>query len=95
MNNLPVALTSFVGREAETSAIADSLASARLVTLTGPGGCGKTRLAINVAEALRERYPHGIWLVELGARTDADEVQQAVALILGVSDTPAYALIET
>ena len=95
MNNLPVALTSFVGREAETSAIADSLANARLVTLTGPGGCGKTRLAINVAEALRERYPHGIWLVELGARTDADEVQQAVAVVLGVGDTPAYALIET
>jgi predicted ATPase/DNA-binding SARP family transcriptional activator len=91
LNNLPVALTSFVGRESEAPEVRACLASARLVTLTGPGGCGKTRLAINVAEALQERYPDGIWLVELGARTDAEGVQQAASLALGVSEAPAAA----
>jgi predicted ATPase/DNA-binding SARP family transcriptional activator len=95
LSNLPVALTSFVGRESEAAEIRESLAGARLVTLTGPGGCGKTRLAINVAGALQERYPDGIWLVELGARTDTDGVQQAVALALGVSEAPADALAAT
>jgi predicted ATPase/DNA-binding SARP family transcriptional activator len=95
LNNLPVALTSFVGRESEAAAIRETLASGRLVTLTGPGGCGKTRLAVNAAEPLQQRYRDGIWLVELGARRDAEEVRQAVALALGVSEAPADALAGT
>jgi predicted ATPase/DNA-binding SARP family transcriptional activator len=94
-HNLPVALTSFVGREQEMAEIIGSFASARLLTLTGPGGCGKTRLAINVGEALQERYRDGIWLIELGAHTDPDGVLQAVALALGVKEAPAVALIDT
>jgi len=90
-SNLPVALTSFVGRESEAAEILESLAGTRLLTLTGPGGCGKTRLAINVAEAVRERYRDGIWLIELAPRTDLEGVRQAVALALGVRETSAEA----
>jgi len=63
--------------------------------LTGSGGSGKTRLAINAAERLQDQYPDGIWLIELSARTEADEVQQAVALALGVSEASADALSAT
>ena len=66
-HNLPSAITSFVGRERELAEIRGLLDAGRLVTLTGPGGVGKTRLAIEVAAGLVERYPDGIWLVELGA----------------------------
>src|SRR5262249_36924384 len=68
--NLPCALTSFVGRQHELDQIAAWLsnpAGPRLVTLTGPGGCGKTRLALEIAPQIAEIFPDGIWLVELGA----------------------------
>src|SRR5262249_3783854 len=64
---IPRALASLVGREREARAIEASLASARLVTLTGPGGVGKSRLAIKVAEDLVEKYPDGVWFVDLGS----------------------------
>src|SRR5918997_6726044 len=64
--NLPLQLTSFVGREREIAEVKDLLADQRLLTLTGPGGCGKTRLALQVAGDLVERFEDGVWLVELG-----------------------------
>ncbi len=63
-NNLPLALTSFIGREQERAELTRLLGQTRLVTLTGAGGVGKTRLALAVAEAVQADYPDGVWLVE-------------------------------
>ncbi|MEV0756123.1 BTAD domain-containing putative transcriptional regulator [Streptosporangium sp. NPDC050280] len=81
--NLRTALTSFVGRTAEVRRVGASLAEGRLVTLVGPGGAGKTRLATTVAGELAERWPGGAWLVELAAVTDTADVPQAVFGALG------------
>jgi len=68
--NLPLATTGLVGRAWEVREVRERLAAARLVTLTGPGGCGKTRLALEVAGAVLDAYPDGVWLVELAALAD-------------------------
>ncbi|MHB8574204.1 MAG: TIR domain-containing protein [Dehalococcoidia bacterium] len=85
--NLPVAPTSFVGREQELAAVAGLLAGARLVTLTGPGGTGKTRLALAAAEQAQDAFPDGVVFVELGALTDAELVPGAVAQALGLGES--------
>ena len=82
--NLPVPATSFVGRHAELAAAESLLRGSRLVTLTGPGGTGKTRLAIELATTLQESFPDGAWLVELEAVTDPAAVPDALAAALGV-----------
>ena len=69
-HNLPVQLTSFVGREKEIAEVLDLLGKSRLITLIGPGGTGKTRLAIQVGNELLDRYPDGIWIVELASLLD-------------------------
>ena len=94
-HNLPVAVSSFVGRQQESADIIASLAAARLLTLTGPGGCGKTRLALSVGEVLLSRYRDGVWLVELAARTDPEGIAQATALALGVGEAPPAALADS
>jgi non-specific serine/threonine protein kinase len=85
-NNLPLELTSFIGREREAAEVARLLATARLLTLTGAGGCGKTRLALEVAGAVLGSYPDGVWLVELAPLADPGLVPQAVATVLGVRE---------
>src|SRR3989454_2134129 len=87
-NNLPVQLTSFVGREREIAEVERLLGDARLLTLTGAGGCGKTRLALEVAGRLLDEYPDGVWLVELASRSDPATVPQAVAAALGIREQP-------
>jgi predicted ATPase/DNA-binding SARP family transcriptional activator len=82
--NLPVTLTSFVGRDDELSQVAGLLTVHRLVTLIGPGGAGKTRLAIETAT--RQKARDGVWLVELAAVTDPAEVAQAVLTTLGLRE---------
>ena len=82
--NLPRQLTSFVGRERERADIARLLGRARLVTLTGPGGCGKTRLAIEAAADVRKALPDGAWFVDLAGLSDSALVAQAAALAVGV-----------
>ncbi len=84
--NLPVPLSGFVGRAWERSEIAGMVADTRLLTLTGPGGCGKTRLALEVAGALAGSYPDGVWHVELAALRDATLLAGVVAVALGVRE---------
>ena len=83
--NLPVQLTSFIGRADALRAVESLLQDHRLVTLTGPGGCGKTRLALKVAEEVQDSYPHGVWLTELASLNDPALVPQTVALSLGLA----------
>ncbi|MEV7803338.1 BTAD domain-containing putative transcriptional regulator [Microbispora sp. NPDC088329] len=85
--NLRARLTSFVGRDDDVGRIGALLAADRLVTLLGPGGAGKTRLAVESAEALAAGVPDGVWLVELAPVGDAAEVPQAVLTALGLRDT--------
>jgi predicted ATPase/class 3 adenylate cyclase len=85
-NNLPYQLTSFIGRESEMKEIKDLLRSARLLALLGAGGCGKTRLALQVAADLLEEYPDGIWIVELAPLSDPGLIAQRVASIIGVRE---------
>src|SRR5687768_10658627 len=83
-NNLPPQLTSFVGREREIREVRDLLdGAARLVTLTGPGGTGKTRIALQVAAERVEQYPGGVWWVDLAPIRDSALVMRSVAAALG------------
>src|SRR5947199_2642596 len=94
-NNLPAQLSSFIGREGELTEIKQLLADTRLLTLTGAGGCGKTRLALQVAADLLEGYGGGVWLVELAALADPALVPQEVAAALGVREQPGRQLTAT
>lgn len=85
-NNLPLQLTSFIGRERELRELAGLLAGTRLLTLHGPGGIGKTRLSLQVAAAVMDDYPDGVWFVELAGLSDGQLVSQAVASVLGVKE---------
>ncbi|MBB5964255.1 BTAD domain-containing putative transcriptional regulator [Planomonospora venezuelensis] len=84
--NLRARLTSFVGREHEVARVAELLAGHRLVTLLGPGGAGKTRLAVESAEAVAGRMPDGVWLAELASVADPSEVPQTVFSALDLRD---------
>jgi predicted ATPase/class 3 adenylate cyclase len=87
-NNLPVQLTSFIGREKELGEIKNLLNSARLVTLTGSGGTGKTRLALEVSAQELSRYPQGVWLIELAPLTEASQIIPAMAQVFGLQELP-------
>jgi predicted ATPase len=84
--NLRAALTSFVGRDAELAQVAGLLRAHRLLTLTGPGGAGKTRLAVEAARAEVDAMPDGVWLVELAPVTDPADVTSAVLGALGLRE---------
>ena len=85
-NNLPARLTSFLGREAEIAEVAELLASTRILTLTGPGGTGKTSLSLAVAERVMARYPGGVFFVELSSITDTELVLPTIATTLNLPD---------
>ena len=93
-NNLPQPLTVFVGREREIAAARRLLGTSRMLTLTGAGGIGKTRLSLQVAMEALAAYPDGAWFVELAAITDPTLVDQAVARALGVREEANVALGE-
>jgi len=94
-NNLPLQLTSFIGRDKEIAEVKRLLGTARLVTLSGSGGAGKTRLALQVAADVLDGYPGGVWLVELAAITDPELVPKAVASALHVPEQPGRDISET
>src|SRR5580658_2182331 len=95
MHGFVHALTSFVGREEDIAEAAALLSEYRLVTVTGPGGIGKTRLAGEVARQVAARFADGTWLVELAAVRDPGQVAAAVAAALGVPNVPGRPLTET
>ncbi|MFD8252052.1 BTAD domain-containing putative transcriptional regulator [Streptomyces werraensis] len=88
--NLRARLTSFVGREADIEAIRADLSAARLVTLLGPGGAGKTRLSQEAAETVRAAHPDGVWLAELAPVDDPGAVPEAVLTAVGARQTVLY-----
>jgi predicted ATPase/class 3 adenylate cyclase len=85
--HLPPRLTSFVGRDAQLAELADRVAVSRLVTLTGPGGAGKTSLATECARAVADRFGEGAWFVALDAISDPEVVASAIASALGLRET--------
>jgi predicted ATPase/DNA-binding CsgD family transcriptional regulator/DNA-binding transcriptional regulator YiaG len=93
--NLPFQMSSFVGREREISELRRLLAETRLVTITGPGGMGKTRLAVEVAAGLVGKYGDGVWLVELTPVSDGEWVPQAVAAALNLAEQERREWTET
>jgi predicted ATPase/class 3 adenylate cyclase len=94
-NNLPTPRTSFIGREREMAEVKRMLGMTRLLTLTGAGGSGKTRLALEVAGHLAGLYADGVWFVELAGLSEGELVPQAVAGVLGVLEQPGQPLTQT
>ena len=93
--NLRPAASSFIGREAELAEVEEALKAHRLVTLTGVGGVGKTRLATEVAARLADEFPDGAWFFELAAVTDPAAVPDAVAAVLGITQQPGKSLADS
>ncbi|OKH79853.1 transcriptional regulator [Mycobacterium sp. ST-F2] len=93
-HNLPAQLTSFIGRRAQLAQLHESLADHRLVTLTGAGGAGKTRMAVEVSSQLIAEFPDGVWYVDLAPITDPAMVAVTVAHTLGLPDQPGRSLVE-
>jgi predicted ATPase len=93
--NLRRAATSFIGRESEVAEVEAVLRAHRLVTLTGVGGVGKTRLATEVAARLGDGFPDGVWFFELAAVTDPASVPDAVAAVLGITQQPGMSVSES
>jgi class 3 adenylate cyclase len=97
-HNLPIQLTSFIGREEDIAKVRRALGTSRLLTLTGPGGSGKTRLAMQIAAEVLEGYKDGVWFVELGHLAEGAMVPQATASVLGIREparAPTEALLES
>ena len=92
--NLPAPLTSFIGREKEQAEVIELLAKNRLVTLTGAGGIGKTRLSIQVGQNLLSNFPHGTWLIELAPILDPLLVPRTTAISIGLRDEPQRPVID-
>src|SRR5437016_11419625 len=93
-NNLSRQLTSFVGRERALAEVQRLLGTVPLLTLTGAGGCGKTRLALRVAADTLDAYPDGVWLVELAPLAEPALVPQEVATAIGVREAPGRSLTD-
>lgn len=87
--------TSLIGRESEVDAINAAVRSHRLVTLTGVGGVGKSRLALEVAAQLADEFPDGVWVFELAAVTDPAAVPDAVAAVLGITQQPGKSVADS
>jgi predicted ATPase/class 3 adenylate cyclase len=95
LGNLRPPTTSFIGRESEVAELQAAVKAHRLLTLTGVGGVGKTRLALEVAERLHDEFPDGVWFFELAAVSDPAAVPDAVAAVLGITQQPGRSVAES
>ncbi|MGH3997360.1 MAG: ATP-binding protein [Pseudonocardiaceae bacterium] len=95
VNNLPTQLTSFVGRDVELAELSRAFEAARLVTLTGAGGCGKTRLALHAVAEVAQRHPDGVWWVELAPVSAAEFVPYVVARTFGLVEEAGRPVVDT
>jgi predicted ATPase/class 3 adenylate cyclase len=93
-SNLPGEVTAFVGRESELEKLRGLLGGSRIVTLTGPGGSGKTRLALALANTVRRSFPHGVWFVDLAAVRDPGLVEPSIAVAIGVKESAERTVTE-
>jgi len=94
-HNLPISTTSFIGREKEIKEVKELFHKSRLITLTGAGGCGKTRLAREIASTLIEEYKDGVWFVNLSPIADPDFVAKTIAEVLSIKEEPDKLIIDT
>lgn len=94
-NNLPSQISSFVDRTKELEELRASLGQCRLLTITGPGGIGKTRLAVQLAAEVVERYPHGVWFVDLTPVQRTEFVAQTIAMAVNVQELPSEPIEKT
>ncbi len=94
-NNLPTAVSGFVGREQEIAEVKRLLSTTHLLTLTGSGGCGKTRLSLQIAADLLDTFPGGVWFVELATLSDPARVPSAIAMATGIREDPSKAILIT
>jgi hypothetical protein len=94
-HNLPSQISSFIGRTREIDSVVQLLSANRLVTITGAGGTGKTRLALKAAEQVLDDYPHGVWWVELAPIFDPALILKEVAEVLSVYELPGHTLAES
>jgi len=94
-NNLPTQLTSFIGRNNEITEVSRLLANTGLLTLTGAGGTGKTRLSLQVASKVLDTFSDGVWLVELASLSDPLRLPQAVASVWNLCEQPGRSLDDT
>jgi predicted ATPase/class 3 adenylate cyclase len=94
-NNLPSQISSFVDRTNELEELRSALVQCRLLTITGPGGIGKTRLAVQLAAEIVERYPHGVWFVDLTPVQRTEFVAQTIAMAVNVQELPSEPIEKT
>jgi non-specific serine/threonine protein kinase len=93
-HNIPASLTSFIGREQDIADLLQQVPAARVLTLTGAGGCGKTRLALEVAARALDRFPDGVWVVDLSSLADPSLVTQAVASVFDIREGPDRPILD-
>jgi predicted ATPase/class 3 adenylate cyclase/Tfp pilus assembly protein PilF len=94
-HNLPAQMTTFIGREREIAEVKQAIKDHRLVTLTGSGGTGKTRLSLQVAADLLDSFPDGVWFIELAPLTDPDHIPQTILMTLGVGQQPGKTVTQS
>ena len=94
-NNLPAQVTTFVGRSREMAEVKRLLGTTRLLTLTGPGGTGKTRLSLQVAADVLDQFSHGVWLIELATLADGTLVPEAIADAVEIREAPGRPTLDT
>src|ERR1051326_1503603 len=95
MSNVPAPLTSFIGRIREIAEVKSLLKTTRLLSILGPGGCGKTRLALQVAGDVQHEFTDGVWFMDLAGLTDATFIPHTLAALLGLHETPSIPVTET